>query len=83
MAGQSLIQVTVRPITWLIFHLNRRVFNLIVMNKKVLNAFQQRIVIVRRDYLNMQRHDRFFTHHPDVNMVSIANFGDIPAEMSL
>ena len=49
----------------------------------MLNTLQQRVVIVRRDHLHMQRHYRFFTHHPDMDMVHIADFGDIPAEMAL
>ena len=83
MAGHALIQVAVRPIARLIFHLNRGVFNLVVMNQEMLNTLQQRVVIVRRDHLHMQRHDRFFTYHPDVYMMHIANFGDIPAEIAL
>jgi len=83
MAGYPLIQVAVRPITRLILHLDRGVFNLVVMDKEMLNTLQQRVVIVRRDHLHMQRHYRFFTHHPDMDMVHIADFGDIPAEMAL
>ena len=83
MAGHALVQVAVRPIARLILHLDRRVFNLVVVDKEMLNTFQQGIMIVRRDHLHMQRHYRFFTHHPDMDMVHIADFGDIPAEMAL
>ena len=57
--------------------------NLVVMDKEMLNTLQQRIVIVRRDHLHMQRHHRFFTHHPDMDMVYVAHFRDVPAEMAL
>ena len=47
MAGHALVQVAVRPITRLILHLDRGVFNLVVMDKEMLNTLQQRVVIVR------------------------------------
>jgi len=53
MAGHALVQVAVRPIARLILHLDRRVFNLVVMDKEMLNTFQQGIMIVRRDHLHM------------------------------
>ena len=74
MAGLRLVQVTVWPVTRLILHLNGGVGNFVVMLKEVLNTFKQRIVIVGRDNLNVQRHKRFLTHQPDVNVVNVTNF---------
>lgn len=50
MVGLRLIQVAIRPVTGLVLHLDGRVTNFIVMFKKVLDAFEQRIVVVRRDH---------------------------------
>ena len=69
--------------TGLIFHLNGGVFNLVMMNQKVLDAFQQSVMIVRRDHLYMQGHDRFFPHHPHVYVMDVSNFRELPAEVTL
>ena len=71
MAGLRLIQVAIRPVTGLVLHLDGRVTNFIVMFKKVLDAFEQRIVVVRRDHLDVQRHNRFLAHQPDVYVVDV------------
>ncbi len=39
------------------------------MLEEMPNTFKQRIVIVGRNNLNVQRHQRFLTHQPDVNVV--------------
>ena len=44
------------------------------MLKEVPNTFKQRIVIVGRNNLNVQRHKRFLTHQPDVNVVNVTDF---------
>ena len=74
MAGLRLVQVTVWPVTGLILHLNGGVRNFVVMLKEVPNTFKQRIVIVGRNNLNVQRHKRFLTHQPDVNVVNVTDF---------
>ena len=74
MAGLRLVQVTVWPVTGLILHLNSGVRNFVVMLKEVPNTFKQRIVIVGRNNLNVQRHKRFLTHQPDVNVVNVTDF---------
>lgn len=74
MAGLRLVQVTVWPVTWLILHLDGGVRNFVVMLKEVPNTFKQRIVIVGRNNLNVQRHKRFLTHQPDVNVVNVTDF---------
>ena len=74
MVGLRLIQVAIRPVTGLVLHLDGRVTNFIVMFKKVLDAFEQRIVVVRRDHLDVQRHNRFLAHQPDVHVVDVTYF---------
>jgi hypothetical protein len=59
-ARLRLVKMAVRAATGLILHLNGGMANLVVMFQEMLDAFKQRIVIVRRDHLNMQRHHRFF-----------------------
>ena len=71
MVGLRLIQVAIRPVTGLVLHLDGRVTNFIVMFKKVLDAFEQRIVVVRRDHLDVQRHNRCLAHQPDVHVVDV------------
>ena len=51
--GMRLVKVAFRAATGLVFHLHRRVINLIMLFEKVMNAIQQRIVIVRRHHLNV------------------------------
>lgn len=69
--------------TGLIFHLNGGMFNLVMMNEEVLDAFQQPVMIVRRDHLYMQGHDGFFSHHPHVHVMHVTHFGKLPAEVAL
>jgi len=76
MSGLRLVKVAVRPVTGLILHLDGDVANFVVMFKKMLDAFKQCIVVVRRDHLDVQRHDRFFPYQPDVHVMNIANFRD-------
>ena len=76
MSGLRLVKVAVRPVTGLILHLDGGVANFVVMFKKMLDAFKQRIVVVRRDHLDVQRHDRFFPYQPDVHVMNIADFRD-------
>ena len=75
MAGLRLVQVAVRAVTGLVLHLDGGVANLIVMFEKVLDALKQAIMVMGRDHLDVQCHDRFLTHQPDVNMMHIAHFG--------
>ena len=49
MVGLRLVKVAVRPATGLILHLDGGVTYLIMMFKKVLDAFKQRVVVVGRD----------------------------------
>ena len=74
MSGLRLVKVAVRPVTGLILHLDGGVRNFVVMLKEVPNTFKQRIVIVGRNNLNVQRHKRFLTHQPDVNVVNVTDF---------
>ena len=83
MAGHFLIEIAVRPVTGLIFHLNGGVCNLVMMNQKMLDARQQPVMIVRRDHLYMQGHDRFFPHHPHVYVMDVSHFRKLPAEVAL
>lgn len=53
-----------------------------MVNQEMLDARQQRVMIVRRDHLHMQRHHGFFSYHPDMDVMHIAYFGNIPAEMA-
>ncbi len=76
MSGLRLVKVAVRPVTGLILHLDGGVANFVVMFEKMLDAFKQRIVVVRRDHLDVQRHDRFFPHQPDVHVMNVAYFRD-------
>ena len=76
MTGLRLVKVAVRSATGLILHLNGGMANVVVMFQEVLDAIEQRIVVVRRDHLDMERHDRFFPHQPDVHVMNIADFRD-------
>ncbi|MNP29474.1 hypothetical protein D3C76_1225010 [compost metagenome] len=53
-----------------------------MMFQEVLDTPQQSIVIVRRNDLYVQGHHRFLTDQPDVNMMYIAHFRDIPAHFA-
>lgn len=59
-------------------HLNRSVRNMVFVHQEILDTFQQRIMVVWRNDLSVQRHDRFFADHPDMHMVYVADFGDFP-----
>ena len=59
MTGLRLVKVAVWSATGLILHLNGGMANVVVMFQEVLDAIEQRIVVVRRDHLDMKRHDRF------------------------
>ena len=76
MPGVRHVQTALRASTGLILHLDGGVANFVVMFKKMLDAFKQRIVVVRRDHLDVQRHDRFFPYQPDVHVMNIADFRD-------
>ncbi len=54
-----------------------------MVRQEVVDLAEQFIVIARRDHLHMQRHQRFFTHLPDVHMVHIADFRNRSAQMAL
>lgn len=79
MPGCHLIQMAVRAVTHLILHLNCSVRNMVFVHQEILDTFQQRIMVVRRNDLSVQCHDRFFADHPDMHVVYVANFGDFPA----
>ena len=53
MTGLRLVKVAVRSATGLILHLNGSVANVVVVLQEVLNAIEQRIVVVRWDHLDM------------------------------
>jgi hypothetical protein len=76
MTGLRLVKVAVRSATGLILHLNGGMANVVVMFQEVLDAIEQRIVVMRGDHLDVQRHDRFLSHQPDVNMMNVAYFRD-------
>ena len=76
MAGLCFVQMTVWSVTGLVLHLDSGVANLIVMFQKVMDAFKQRIMVMRWDDLNVQGHDRFLAHQPDVNVVDVSHFMD-------
>ena len=59
--GLRLVKVAFRAAAGLILHLYRRMIDLIVLLKEVMNSVEQRIVVVRRYDLNVQGHERFFT----------------------
>ena len=82
MAGLRLVQVAVWPATGLILHLDRRMGNLIVMLQKMLDTFEQRVVIVGWDHLNVQRHDRLFSDQPHVNVVDVSHLRNRAAQIS-
>ena len=82
MVGLRLVKVAVRPATGLILHLDGGVTYLIVMFKKVLDAFKQRVVVVRRDDLDVQRHDRLLAYQPDVHVMNVTHFRDSTAQVS-
>ena len=73
-SGCRLVEMAFRAATGLILHLDGGVRNFVVMLKEVPNTFKQRIVIVGRNNLNVQRHKRFLTHQPDVNVVYVTDF---------
>lgn len=81
--GMRLVKVAFRAVTGLVFHLHRRMVYLIVFFKEMMNTIQQRIVIVRRHDLNVQRHQRFFAYQPDVHVVNIAYFRKRTAHIAL
>ena len=74
MAGLRLVKVAVWPVTGLVLHLDGSVANVVVMFKKMLDAFKERIMVVRRDHLDVHCHDRFFPYQPDVHMMNVAYF---------
>ena len=61
MPGVRHVQTALRAAAGLILHLYRRMVDLIVLLKEVMNSVEQRIVVVRRYDLNVQGHERFFT----------------------
>ena len=83
MTGLRLVKVAVRSATGLILHLNGGMANVVVMFQEVLDASEQRIVVVRRDHLDMERHDRFPPHQPDVHVVDITDFRNSTAQVAL
>ena len=72
--GVRHVEMAFRAVTGLVLHLHGHMPDIIFMLQKGLDTIQQGIVIVRRDNLNMQRHDRFFTNQPDVDVMHIADF---------
>lgn len=83
MAGLRLVKVAVWPAARLVLHLDSGVRNLIVMLEEMPNTFKQRIVIVGRNNLNVQRHQRFLTHQPDVNVVNVTDFRNGTTQVAL
>lgn len=53
MAGVRLVEVAFRPAARLILHLHGCMSNLIMMLKEMMDALQQRVMIVRGDHLHM------------------------------
>ena len=74
MPGVRHVQTALRAATGLILHLHRNMFNLILMLQEVEDPVQKTVVIVRRYHLHVQRHHRFFSYQPGMNVVYVANF---------
>ena len=81
--GVRHIKMAFRAATGLILHLHGHMLNIIFMLQKCLDAIQQSVVIVRRDNLNMQRHNRFFADQPDVDVVYVADFRHRAVQIAL
>lgn len=74
-SGVSHVKAALRAAAGLILHLHGCVLNVILVMQKFLNTIQQGVVIVRWDDLDVQRHHRFFSDQPDVDMMHVADFG--------
>lgn len=81
--GVHRVEMALRAAAGLVLHLHRGMLNFIFMFQEMQDAVEQRIMIVRRDHLNMERHHRFFPHQPDVDVVNIAYLRDRATDIPL
>ena len=70
------IDLTIRRFTMTVFHLDRRMTDAEFLEQMMLNAPEERVVVMRGYHLNMQSHQSLFTYLPDVNMVHVPHFGN-------
>lgn len=75
--------ITIIAIATLILHLHRGVLNLIMLVQILVNALQQRVMIVRRDHLYMQRDHRLLAHLPQMHMMHVTHLRDAARQRTL